>query len=492
MTIEEILKLAREEKGNDVIPELKSHRYIAQPDTEAANKALDPKLHDINDRVLRPDKRVKVTDDAQGESAQKVIDTDGGSTNFRTVKVARVALAIQKLIISRAVSFCFGNAPVYNSTPENEHQEMIVKALNRILYDVKSKSLNRKIGRSIFGYKECAEYWHAQEQPKAHSRYGFPTKFKLRCTLFSPAYGDTLYPFFDETGDMVAFSRAFSRKDNKDNAVDYFETFTETEHWLWMNGANGYEVVQGYPKPIAIGKIPIIYGHQPKFETEDVDALIDRLETLLSNFADTNDYHASPKIFTTGQINGWAQKGESGAVIEGEDGATMQYVSWQQAPEAVKLEIETLLKMIYTITQTPDISFDAVKGLGAISGVALKLLFMDAHLKVQDKCEIFDDYLQRRVNVLLAYIGQMNTSLEAECEQIEIEPEIVPYMITSDIDDLNYWLTANGNKPVISQEESVEKAGISKNVELTMKKLSEQTAADNSFVIGEPQLDVDA
>lgn len=487
MTIEEILKLARENKGNDVVPELKSHRYIPQPDTEAASKALNPKLHDINDPILRPDKRVKVTDDTQGESAQKVIDTDGESTNFRTEKVARIALAIQRLIINRAVSFCFGNPIEYNATPSNEKQEVILKALQRILYDVKSNSLNRKVGRSIFGFKECAEYWYTVE--RAHSKYGFPTKHKLRCAIFSPANGDTLYPFFDETGDMVAFSRAFSRKDNKDNAIDYFETFTDNEHWLWVNGQNGFEVVQGYPKPVAIGKIPIIYGHQPKFETEDVDALIDRLETLLSNFADTNDYHASPKIFVTGQINGWSKKGESGSVIEGEDGATMQYVSWQSAPEAVKLEIETLLRMIYTITQTPDISFDAVKGLGAISGVALKLLFMDAHLKVQDKREIFDEYLQRRVNVILAYIGQMNTSLGSECEQIEIEPNIVPYMITSDIDDLNYWLTANGNKPVISQEESVERAGLSRNVELTMKKINDQSAMDNSFVIGEPQLD---
>lgn len=492
MTIEEILKLARENKCNTVIPELKSHRYIPQPDTEAANKTLNSKLHDINDPILRPDKRVKVTDDEQGESAQKVIDINGESTNLRTVKVARVALALQKLIISRAVSFCFGNAPEYNSTPENEKQAMIVKALKRILYDVKCKSLNRKIGRSIFGYKECAEYWHSVEKSKKHFKYGFPTQFKLRCTLFSPAYGDTLYPFFDEIGDMVAFSRAFSRKDGGGNAVDYFETFTDTEHWLWVNGNNGYEVVGGYPKKIAIGKIPIVYGNQPKFETEDVDALIDRLETLLSNFADTNDYHASPKIFTTGQINGWTKKGESGAVIEGEEGATMQYVSWQQAPEAVKLEIETLLKMIYTITQTPDISFDSVKGLGAISGVALKLLFMDAHLKVQDKMEIFDDYLQRRVNVLLAYIGKMNANLEEECEQVEIEPEIIPYMITSDIDDLNYWLTANGNKPVISQEESVEKAGISKDVQRTMEKIKEQHANENSFMIGEPQIDGDA
>ncbi len=76
---------------------------------------------------------------------------------------------------------------------------------------------------------------------------------------------------------------------------------------------------------------------------------------------------------------------------------------WAQAPESVKLEIETLLRMIYTITQTPDIAFDSVKGIGAVSGVALKLLFMDAHLKVQDKCEVFDDYLQRRLSVIQAF-----------------------------------------------------------------------------------------
>lgn len=117
---------------------------------------------------------------------------------------------------------------------------------------------------------------------------------------------------------------------------------------------------------------------------------------------------------------------------------------------------------------------------------------MDAHLKVQDKREIFDDYLQRRVNVILAYIGKMNNALEADCETIAIEPEIVPYMLTSEIDELNYWLTANGNKPVISQEESVEKAGLSSNVELTMQKLKDQATTENSFIIGEPQLEMDA
>ena len=484
MPLEELFKNA---SANDIIAELKSKRSTAQPDTKQANKALDPKLHDINNHIIRPDKRVKV--DGGNDSGDKVIDTGEGGGNYRIEKVARVAIALQKLIISRAVSFCFGHPVAYNATPENEQQQAVLKAIRRVLYDNKTTSLNRKIARSVFGFKECAELWYVQEKPKPHNTYGFPTKSKLRCALFSPMLGDTLYPYFDDAGDLAAFSRAFSRADAEGHRFDYFETYTDTEHWLWVNAANSYEPVKGYPSKMAIGKIPIVYGYQPHFETQDVDSLIDRLEKLLSNFADTNDYHASPKIFVTGQINGWSKKGEAGAVIEGEEGATMSYVSWQNAPESVKLEIETLLKMIYTITQTPDISFDSVKGLGAISGVALKLLFMDAHLKVQDKKEVFDDYLQRRVNIIKAFIGQFNTDLEAAADLLEVEPEITPYMLTNELDDINMWLAANGNKPLVSQKASVKGANLTQDPEKDFEQIQEEASSENSFSIGEPVID---
>lgn len=484
MTLQELLNGATGVQPIYAITDLKNHRYIPQPDVEKAKKALNPELHDIMNPILRPDKHVKIdSEDNGGDSAQKVIDTKGESVTTKTEKVARIAVALQKLIIKRAVSFLFGNPPKYNDSPNNDQEIAVDKALKRILYDVKSNSLNRIIASSMFGFKESAEYWYTVDAD--NNRYGFPAKQKVRCAIFSPAFGDTLYPYFDQTGDMVAFSRAYSRKETGDVATDYFETWTDTEHWLWVNGSDGWKVVDGYPKPVAIGKIPVVYGHQRHFETEDVDKLIDRLEKLLSNFADTNDYHAAPKIFVTGQINGWAKKGESGAVIEGDEGATMNYVSWQSAPESVKLEIETLLKLIYTITQTPDISFDAVKGLN-VSGIALKLLFMDAHLKVQDKRIVFDEFLQRRVNILLAYIAQMNTSLATACESIEIEPEIIPYIITSDQDELNYWMTANGNQPVISQEESIALAGVSMNPAHTMEKIKNEQTAANSFTIDEP------
>ena len=487
MTIEEIFK---QEKANDVVTLLKKGRTTEQPNVQEAEKALKNENHDVNDHIKRKDKRVKVDTDDDGESAQKVIDTNGESTNYRTEKVARIALALQRLIIKRTVSFTFGTPPNYECSPNDDLEAMVQKALDKILKHTKTKSLNRKIGRAVFGFKECAELWYPVEAP--NKKYGFESKYKLRVALLSPAFGDTLFPYFDEMGDLIAFSREFSRMISATKGEEYFETWTAENHYLFKNTNNGYELVEGYPKANPIGKIPVVYAYQDHFETEDVDALIDRLETLLSNFADTNDYHASPKIFTTGQINGWSKKGESGAVIEGEDGATMQYVSWQSAPEAVKLEIETILRFIYTITQTPDISFDAIKGLGAISGIALKLLFMDAHLKVQDKCEIFDDYLDRRVNVILAFIAMMNTKLADACETIEVEPEIVPYMLTNEIDELNYWLTANGNKPVLSQEESVEKAGLSNNVDKTIQKLKDESASANSFIFGEPNLEGDA
>ena len=481
----EIKDIFSKETSNEVIAELKSRRYIPQPDTESAKKALDPEMHNINNHILRPDKRVKVDVDNEAESAQKVIEIGGKeSTNYRIEKVARIKLAIQKLIIKRAVAFLFGNKVLYNSNPKEGSQEVIAKALKRILHDVKSNSLNRKIARATFGFKECAELWYPVEKP--NSVYGFDSKFKLRCALFSPAFGDTLYPYFDEMGDMTAFSREFSRENAGEKTTDFFETYTDEEHWLWKQGENGFEVVDEYPKKVAIGKIPIIYAHQDEFETQDVDSLIDRLETLLSNFADTNDYHAAPKIFIKGELKGFSKKGESGAIIEGEDNSDAKYLSWQNAPESVKLEIETILRMIYTITQTPDISFDSVKGLSAISGIALKLLFMDAHLKVQDKREIFDEYLQRRVNVIKAFIGKFDTKLETECDELEIEPEIIPYMLTSEIDEINMWLAANGNKPLVSQKQSVKSANLSQDPEADFEQIQEESSRENTFTIGEP------
>lgn len=478
--IEEIFK---KESQTDIISELKLRRGTSQPDVGTAIKQLDPKEHDVMDPIIRPDKKVRVDrTDTSNTINVTGIDND---TETRTEKVARVAVAIQRLIVKRAVAFLFGNDVALNGEPQNDQEKVVFTAIEKILKDNKSKSFNRKIARNVFSCQEAAEVWYPIEQP-GYTRYGFPSKFKLRCSILSPLLGDTLYPYFDENGDMTAFSREYQQTDESKINHTYFETYTDAFHYLWVMTQEGWTMVEGYPKPIEIGKIPVVYAHQEALEWQDVQGLIDRLEKLLSNFSDTNDYHAAPKIFTTGEIYGFSKKGETGALIEGEPGATAQYLAWANAPESVKLEIATLLNLIYTLTQTPDISFDSVKGLSATSGIALKLLFMDAHLKVEDKQEIFDEYMQRRINLLKSFISKLSTGLAVACESLDIEPEITPYMIDDDMAKITLLVTANGNKPLISQKLSAKLSGLSQDPEADFTQIEDESTKANTFIMGQP------
>lgn len=477
------------------IAELMNGRITPLPDAAENAAQYDPKKHDINDPKIRPDKIVVTDKDSEEYGEVKNINVNAELTTeqkFRIEKVARIALAIQKLIVKRAVAFTFGHPVGYNATPEGDTEKALLAAINRVFHDVKERTVNRKVARSLYSTTEVAEYWYPVETEKPHNLYGFPKNIKFRVALFSPAYGDKLYPYFDDAHDLIAFSRQFTKKGADMITRTYFETFTKDAHYLWKSeGLDGtdkrnWELVEGYPKALAVGKIPVIYAAQPEVEWADVQSLIDRLEKLLSNFADTNDYHASPKIFVQGKILGFARKGEAGAIIEGEDGAKAQYLSWQNAPESVKLEIDTLLRMIYTITQTPDISFDTVKGIGAVSGVALQLLFMDAHLKVQDKTEIFADYLQRRVNLLKAYFGVANLSWAEAADALLVEPEITPYIIEDEQGKINTLQNANGGKPVISHKTSIRRLGWVDDVEAEYSEIQADEERENRYTEGEP------
>ena len=470
MNIKELLSSG---STDEVIEKLKSGRPTSLPDVDTYSGELDPLTHKVFSTTERPDKTIKV--DTGDPGVEPVTKTE---------KVARIALAIQKLIVRRAVSFVFGNSVELDASVEDDKQGEVLVALRRILYDVKSKSLDRRVARHLFSSTEVAELWYPVE--RKHNTYGFESDIKLRCRVLSPLTGDKLYPYFDSLGDMVAFSREFTIKDSDGEDVRVFETYTDDTIVRWQEGEDGMALVEGFPAVNPLGKIPICYASQEQVEWADVQPLVERLEKLLSNFADTNDYHASPKIFVQGHIKGFAAKGESGAIIEGEEGAKAEYLAWQNAPESVKLEIDTLLRMIYTITQTPDISFEAVRGIGPISGVALKLLFMDAHLKVADHQEVLDEYLQRRINILLAFIGQMNKGLEQAVKDISVEPVIVPYMVVDEAAENKIWQDANGGHPTISIKASFEKAGLTRNPARDYEQYLQEQKEAKSFSVFEP------
>jgi len=494
MNYEDLKTLITEKPVGEVINELQNGRNRALPATDSFIKQLDPKLHDVMNAALRPDKKVFLEDDNEDNDPNVIsvtgVDEKTGK-KYRIEKVARVAIALQKKITNMAAAFTFGNPVILNAEPEENTKEAdVLKSVKKVLVKNKTKSLNRRLARILFSSTEVAEIWYIQEGTEENTQYGFKTKSKLKVAVLNPLLGDKLYPYFDETGDMVAFSREYTVEDEQKKKTKYFESYTAEQHFLWKFTKEAWEVVEGFPKKNAIGKIPVIYAQQANVEWADVQNLIDRLEKLLSNFADTNDYHASPKIFVEGEVVGFAKKGDSGGIIQGEVGSKAYYLSWNHAPESVKLEIETLLKLIHSISQTPDVSFDNVKGIGAISGVALQLLFMDALLKVMDKCEIFDDYLQRRISVIQAFLKKMNVEagFSAACDSLTIEPEITPYMIKDEQALVNLLMQANGQKAVASRKTSVQILGWADDTEAEIKQIEEEenAAAYNSLIEQEP------
>jgi hypothetical protein len=131
------------EDQSEIIDELKSKRYTVQPDVKKAEKQLNPLDHDVMDPLKRLDKKVKV-DKSQDNNALTVIGT-GEEVETRTEKVNRISVALQKLIVKRAVAFLFGNEVKINSEAKTDKEKQVVFALNRIRKDNKSGSLNRRV-----------------------------------------------------------------------------------------------------------------------------------------------------------------------------------------------------------------------------------------------------------------------------------------------------------------------------------------------------------
>jgi len=108
-------------------------------------------------------------------------------------------------------------------------------------------------------------------------------------------------------------------------------------------------------------------------------------------------------------------KDEEGKIHHGK----AEFLEATNAVESAKLELEMLKGFIYSISHTPDLSFDNVKGLGNVSGVALKLLFLDAVIKATMNEGENRTMIERIVNVILSGIVKTtNTTLSTQGQSL--------------------------------------------------------------------------
>lgn len=445
----------------EIISDLKA-KSIDVPKWDELKKDYDPKLHEIvNDKTNRKD---KVRSDGSSETA------------------SRIHLGLEKLAVKRMTEFMF-SIPVkrvYSNVNDDLVKQKIVKAIEAIYKHARINTENLKRARSYFASCEICTFWYAVE--KKNTLYGFDSKYKLKCKTYSPMGGYKLYPLLDEYDDMLAMSFEY-KKTIKEEDVAFFETFTENRHIKWKMGITGWEIV--VDEEIKLGKIPLIYAFRSVPVYDDLPHLRKEIEYTLSRNSDVIAYNSAPILKIIGALEGKEDKGESRRVYRVKDGGDVDYVAWQQAIEALKYHVDTLLRMFFMQLQLPDISFDNMKDLGSIGFDARQTLLTDAHLKVGDEMGDLMEFLEREANVIKAFLKLMNTQWASKIDDIDIEHVITPFIQNDEKAEIEKRVIANGGKPVESHIESIERAGLSNDAKATLKQIQDEdkvTAQNKSLI----------
>lgn len=417
----------------------------------------DPTKHPVMDKQRYPD----------------LVKDDG------VERVTRITLSFQRLAAKRMSELLCGIPVKRIYKPENERQQQVATYLEKIFDRNRINSVNTDRTNALFAGCEIFTLWYAVEL--RNNLYGFDSPLKLRCRTFSPILGDELYPYFDEYGDLVAMSIGYTRKVGRKN-VQYFDTYTDDRHIKWSSESGEWAIVED--ETTTVGKIPGIYTFRPTPIWEDTSKNVYEMEWTLSRNGNYIRENSKPKfIVCADEIIQYGDE-KSGnrefkSVMQYPTGAKAEYVTWSQAIESLKFQIDTLRNLFFTQLQLPDWSYEKMSQQ-ALSGESRKQMFIDAELKVQDESGRWLEFFDREVNVAKAFLKLMlGKAWHEAIDALPVENVITPYRITDRKEEVETLMTANGNKPIMSQRESIEAYGRSDNVDQTLREIAEQEMQDS-------------
>ena len=419
----------------------------------------DPKKHPVMNRAIYPD----------------VVEEDGTID-----RVTRVPLNFQKLAVKRMTELCCG-VPVKRVYSSDDDQQKEVSAyLEKIFIRNRIDSVNVERLRMLFAGCEVLTLWYAVEQPNNY--YGFSSPIKIRCCNYTPMNGDDLYPLYDETGDMIALSIGYKRKVGK-KTVSYFDTYTAEKHYKWEDNSTGGWVLVEEDDIRQIGKIPAVYMYRPEPIWEDTSSLVYEMEWSISRNGNYLRKNSKPLfcVFADEEI-AYGQEGDEKAefksILQYPKGSTAGYVTWAQAVDNLKFQIAELRQSFFTQLQLPDWSYESMKST-PMSGESRKQLFIDAQLKVKDESGRLLEFFDREVNVVKSFLKlALGEKYSDAIDALPVENVVTPYTITEEKDTINNLLSANGNKPLMSQRESIEQLGWSSDVDKTLQEITEEGTLD--------------
>lgn len=387
----------------------------------------------------------KIYTDTIGRPDKMIMD-DAGQLS-KIVRVSRLPVPMQKKIVLTASAIL--GSPGLDANDDTDDESNMLTAVQDTFELNKLDYRFLDISQMVMSEKCCAELWYTVEAGDTSTeQYQLKSPDRLRMKILARSKGDSLYPVFDEYDNLIAFGRGYWTYNEDAKKVQHFDVYTAEKSYhsqqqpdssfYWMTPAGVYAAdfigIDNH-----FGKIPVVYYWQSCTEWHDVQPLIERFENIMSDNADTNMYFANPVLLGIGKVLSLSQKGETGKVLELENGGDAKYLTWDSGPVAQKAEMDELKSIIFNYTSTPDLAFDKLITLGQISAVTLQTLFSDSHFKASYKAILLGEGVQRRINFLKTALAIMDKAL-APGLTLQIKPKFnlyVPKDPASDIDLIN-------------------------------------------------------
>jgi SPP1 family phage portal protein len=426
--------------------------------TERIEKIPDyQREYNDNERESRESQIGKIQKD------KMVPDTQSGQSKL--VRVVKVPIAFAKKIVRTATAFEVGKAPTLIPSVNNNLSKLIqvIWKNNRLDYAIQKMIEVKKIET------QSAIEFYIQSVEKMGFFKRILNSLRLTSqvnTIASKVLKNkdgAMYPYFDSSGNMIAFMWVYDY-DSGSKKTTYYEVWDASKKYIYKLESSSYTFVSA--RPHGFDRIPIVYVSQDYPEWFEVKELIDRFEVSLSKLGSSNDYFAHPILATFGQVESMPGMHDSGKVInfpinyDESDPSKYnhghaEFLTADSDNTSKKLELDTLYKLIHSVSSTPDLSFENVKGIGSLSTATVRLMFIEAIIKATANEVDNRTMIERMLNIIISgIVTTTNVALRPESEMLYYDVKFNS-IIPADFKEMVDWVVQLKEKGMLSTESSL-------------------------------------
>lgn len=355
--------------------------------------------------------------------------------------------------------FLLGNPIVWKKKEgDDEAYSLFTEFLNEQYFHDNLCEAKRLAGAET----ECAKLYHITRPTDGDVP-------NVKTVILARSKGYKLRPLFDQYGNLQAFAYGYTLKENGRN-VQHWDIETPDFLFYTHKSLIGWEI-ETYPNPT--GKINIIYYRQRK-AWHGVQQRINREEMLDSKTADNNNYFSDPMAAATADVIQNLKSPETiGGLIQlTGSGSKFEYINPPQSSESREAEKKNLADSILFDTYTPDLSYENLKGLGSISGVAIKNAMTIGYIKRKKNIGLYKQLVRRDLSLMIEILALLHPEKAEAIRELNIDFDFAePF--DSDNGTQQTLIADLYQKGVVSLEEAVHQIAICDDPDAEIKRLKE-------------------